>query len=107
MILNDTFEFLDEEADTMMQQGHFDIEDFCFRPIYIYTPLLTTHLNRMQDESGSLFKPMVAGTATRSNEDVLDSLGDTPLAENPATAVTGGGAFKMPVTISLAEPPES
>ena len=32
LILNDTFEFLDEEADSMMQQGHFDVEDFRHRP---------------------------------------------------------------------------
>ena len=52
----------------------------------------------MKDESGTLFDASVPDLATSTNDKLLTDLGEAPVAENPALAVTGGGSFKLLVS---------
>ena len=55
---------------------------------------LNPNTQKWQDDAGSLLKPDLPDISSRSDSQLLESLGDAPSAENPQLAVTGGGAFK-------------
>ena len=97
-ILNDTFEWMEEEGEGTYQEGGIEMEDprKHLKP-HIYEPYMKQAFTYpAQDEAGTLFESSLPALAGGCNDDsLLAALGDTAVSENPQHAVTGGGSFKL------------
>ena len=104
IVLKDTFLFMDEEGDLTEQAGSFDVEDKTHVDMTVeYQVILESAILRFpfklifyEDENGTLFESDLPNIAA-NDEKLLESLGAPP-ETTPQAAVTGGGAFKHPVS---------